>query len=84
MSADKAHGPDGFPILFFQKCWDIVKFDIFKLCEDFYFGNANMERINWANITLIPKCHSPDNPSQYLPISLINSTLKIVSKRLGN
>lgn len=84
MSPDKAPGPDGFRILFFQKCWDIVKLDIFKLCDDFYSGNANLERINWANIALIPKCQSPDDPSHYRPISLINSTLKIVSKVLAN
>lgn len=26
----------------------MVKDDILKLCEDFYFGRANLERINWA------------------------------------
>lgn len=29
MSANKALKLDGFPILFFQKLWEIVKFDIF-------------------------------------------------------
>lgn len=49
---------------------------------------ANLERINWANIALIPKVVSPDSPRDYRPISLINSSLKIVSMllatRLGN
>lgn len=84
MHADKAPGPDGFPIFFFQKFWDIIKFDIFKLCEDFYNGITDLERINWANIALIPKCQTPEDPSHYRPISLINSTLKIVSKVLAN
>lgn len=51
-------------------------------------GRANLERINWANIALIPKVVSPDSPRDYRPISLINSSLKIVSMllatRLGN
>lgn len=38
LGADKGQGPDGFPIFFYQKYWDIVKNDIFKLCDDFYWG----------------------------------------------
>ncbi|XP_039114040.1 uncharacterized protein LOC120249550 [Dioscorea cayenensis subsp. rotundata] len=84
LNADKAPGPDGFPIFFFQKYWEIVKDDIYKLCDDFYWGRANLERINWANIALIPKNQSSENPSQFRPISLINSSLKIISKILAN
>lgn len=42
-----------------------------------------MERINWANIVLIPKIDSPESPSNYRPISLINASLKIISKLLA-
>lgn len=34
--SDKAPGPDSFPLLFFQKIWEIVEEDIFNLWEDFY------------------------------------------------
>ncbi|XP_039144849.1 uncharacterized protein LOC120282161 [Dioscorea cayenensis subsp. rotundata] len=37
MRADKAPGPDGFPMLFFQKFWDIVKGGHFFTREDFSF-----------------------------------------------
>lgn len=88
LGGDKAPGPDGFPMQFFKQCWEMVKDDVFKLCEDFHAGRARLERINWANVTLIPKVASPDSPGDYRPISLINSSLKIVSKilatRLGN
>lgn len=47
-------------------------------------GRANLERINWANITLIPKVHRPKLPEDYHPISLINSSLKIISKLLAS
>lgn len=84
MSVDKAPRPDGFPMFFFQKFWDVVQEDIFTLCEDFYWGRANLERINWANIALILKKLNPDDPSHYRLISLINSSLKIISKLLAN
>ncbi|XP_039129007.1 uncharacterized protein LOC120265183 [Dioscorea cayenensis subsp. rotundata] len=80
---DKAPGSDGFPIFFFKQSWETVKEDIFKLCEDFYDGRANLERINWANIALIPKVESPEHPRDYRPISLVNSSLKILSKILA-
>lgn len=43
-----------------------------------------MGRINWANIALIPKIHSPENSTHFHPISLIKSSLKIISKFLAN
>lgn len=46
--------------------------------------NSNFDRINWENIALIPQCQTLEDPSHFRPISLINSTLKIVSKVLAN
>lgn len=51
-----------------------------RLFEDFYFRRANLERINWASIALIPKIDTPELLGDYWPISLINSSLKILSK----
>lgn len=83
LGADKAPGPDGFPIFFFQKFWPIIKNDLTALCQDFFNGSANLERINWANIVLIPKVKSPEFATDFCPISLINSSLKIISKILA-
>ena len=80
--ADKALSPDGFPIFFFQKFWDVVKYDLAKLSEDLYVGKGNLEWINWASIVLILKMETPDSPSNFRLVNLINSFLKIVSKIL--
>lgn len=37
MKGEKALGPDGFSISFFKKCWYIVKSDLMKVFEEFYF-----------------------------------------------
>lgn len=51
LGEDNVLGLNGFPIQFFRNYWDTIKGD---LCKDFYAGHANLERINWASITLIP------------------------------
>ena len=32
---DKAPGPDGFNGYFFRSCWNIIKQDVYRLCQDF-------------------------------------------------
>jgi hypothetical protein len=80
LPTDKAPGPDGFSGLFIKKCWPIIKFDFYKLCHDFWEGTVNLQSINDAFITLIPKVNSPETPSDYRPISLLNISLKIITK----
>jgi hypothetical protein len=70
MPIDKAPGPDGFNGKFLKKCWDLVKEDFMKLVNDFYEGNINLESINTAYITIIPKNNDPQTMNDYRPISL--------------
>lgn len=84
LGKDKAPGPDGFPLIFFRHFWETIKLDLLNLCEDFYWGRENLERNNWVNIALIPKVDSRKSPRDYRPISLINSSLKILSKILAS
>jgi hypothetical protein len=45
---------------------------------------VSLESINSSFITLIPKVESPTSPSDFRPISLLNSVLKILTKLLAN
>lgn len=54
LGEDNVLGLNGFPIQFFRNYWDTIKGDLLNLCKDFYAGHANLERINWASIALIP------------------------------
>lgn len=55
MEVNKAAGPDKIPIEFYQSCWDIVKHDIIQLFADFHAGTADISRLNYGIITLLPK-----------------------------
>lgn len=55
MRRNRAPGPDGFPIEFYQKNWALVCADLFHLFKLFYAGRLNIDRFNYGNITLLPK-----------------------------
>jgi hypothetical protein len=84
MPSDKAPGPDGFNGVFFKKCWNIIKEDIYQLCFDFFNGRVELHAINSSFITLVPKVNSPTTVDEFIPISLINCVIKIITKMLGD
>ena len=56
--------------------------DLVKLREDLYNGATNMKRANGVSTALIPKADTLETPADYRPISLINTSPKIISKVL--
>lgn len=50
-----APGSDGLSFLFYQKFWEIIKGDILAMFEDFYKGDLDVYRLNFALVTLVPK-----------------------------
>lgn len=84
LPSDKAPGPDGFNGDFIKACWDIISQDFYKLIEDFYEGHISLQSINSSYITLIPKKDNPTSPNDFRPISLLNCTIKIITKLLAN
>lgn len=82
--SDKAPGPDGFNNNFIKACWDIIAEDFYALIEDFYHGKINLQSINSSYITLIPKKDRPTQAGDFRPISLLNISIKIITKLLAN
>jgi hypothetical protein len=81
---NKSPGPDGFNAEFLRKCWPIFKNDFYDLCNQFYKGNLCLESINGCFITLIPKKEDAASVNDFRPISLLNCTLKLLTKILAN
>jgi hypothetical protein len=84
MPSDKSPGPDGFSGHFLKVCWPIIKYDFYRLCDEFWAGTVNLQSINDSFITLIPKILSPEGPNDFRPISLLNICLKLITKILAN
>lgn len=84
LGPDKAQRAQWLSHFFFQKHWELLKDTLVSLCNDFYEGRTNLEHLNWIHISLIAKCNSPERVFDFRPISLINSSCKIISKILAN
>jgi hypothetical protein len=55
MEHNRAPGPDGFPIEFFQRFWDLIYLDLVALFQDFFDGKLDIKHFNYGIITLISK-----------------------------
>jgi hypothetical protein len=82
---EKAPRLDGFIGQFFATCWEIIKEDILRAVQQFYMMNQQgLQLLNQANVVLIPKKSNPMRITEYRPISLTHSFVKIISKILAN
>jgi hypothetical protein len=84
LHADKAPGPDSFNNEFIKKCWHIIAPDFNTLCEGFQKGEICPQSVNESYITLLPKVDSPSGIGDYRPISLLNCSMKLITKLLAN
>jgi hypothetical protein len=84
MPTDKSPGPDGFNGAFLKRCWSFIKEEFYKLCSAFHSGSLDIQSINSAFVTLIPKKDNPELVNDYRPISLVSLALKFLTKILAN
>jgi hypothetical protein len=84
LPSDKSPGPDGFNTNFIKKCWHIISQDFYDLCEQFYHEDVCLRSINGSFIVLVPKKENPQSVGDFRPISLLNNSMKIITKLLAN
>ena len=83
-NGDKAPGPDGFSLAFFQHCWSIIRNDVLAVCKEFH-EHCQFERsLNATFVSLIPKKHGANQLKDFRPISLVGGMYKIIAKLLAN
>ncbi|RVW84277.1 LINE-1 reverse transcriptase-like [Vitis vinifera] len=55
MNGDKAPGPNGFTVAFWQSCWDFAKEEILDMFKEFREHNSFLKSLNNTFLVLIPK-----------------------------
>ena len=81
---NKAPGPDGMSVVFFQKYWSIVGNNVTDMILNVLNHNLPIPELNKTNISLIPKINNPKRMTDFRPINLCNDVYKLISKTLAN
>ncbi|RVX19039.1 Transposon TX1 uncharacterized 149 kDa protein [Vitis vinifera] len=84
LNGDKAPGPDGFPIRFWQFYWDVAKEEIMGFLLDFHERGRFVRSLNATFLVLIPKKPSAEDLRDFRPISLVGGLYKLLAKVLAN
>jgi len=84
MNSDKAPGPDGFTMAFFQACWEVLRLDIMEVFSDIHAREVFEKSLNVSFIALIPKLPGATSLKDFRPISLVGGIYKIIAKVLAN
>ena len=84
MYPTKAPGPDGLPVVFFQKHWQIVGSRVTKTCLHILNEQGTLESLNHTFIALIPKIEKTRVVSNFRPINLCNVVYRIITKAIAN
>ena len=83
MDRDKALGPNGFFMAFFQDCWEVIKGDIMVVFSDYVYGKFE-KSLDATFLSLIPKVPGAFELKEFGPISLVSGIYKIIAKFLAN
>ena len=84
LPSDKSPGPDGFNTDFIKHCLPLICTDFYRLCSHFYDNNLCLQSINGSHIVLVPKKDDAQKISDFKPILLLNTSVKIITKLLAN
>jgi hypothetical protein len=85
MNGDKAPGgPDGFSMVFFKKCWAVLKQDIMAVFSEFDNSFQFERSLNATFVSFIPKKVDANEVKDFRPISLVGGVYKMISKVLAN
>lgn len=80
----KSPGPYGLPTLFYKNYWNLIGSDVKKMVLKVMNNNYDPSEMNKTFTTLIPKFKNPRTRKEFLPISLCNVILKLVTKVIAN
>lgn len=83
MATGKAPGPDGFHMEFYKKSWSILGPSFLKALTEFQRTFTLPRSWGLTHLCFIPKKHNPEKVNDFRPISLCNTSYRILSKLLA-
>ena len=84
MSNNKAPGTDGFPAEFYKIFWEDIKYFFHRMTIESYENGRLPNSLTEGILTLVPKPLKPrDDVKSYRPITLLNSSYKIISATIA-
>lgn len=81
---NKAPRPDEFHPFFYQNYWGSVGNSVVDFCKETWANGFIDPHINATHICLIPKTRNATTLKNFRPISLCNTTYKILTKVIAN
>lgn len=78
--SNKALDPDGYPVGFFHRNWEILGKDVTKAVKEFFTKGKLLKQLNCTFLTLIPKTQEAKEFKDYRPINLCNAVYKLITK----
>lgn len=73
-----------FDSFFYKRYGSFLRFYLGEVFAEFFQGLDHIGRLDYANLVLIPKKDDADYISDYHPISLLNTSFKLITKVLSN
>ncbi|KAK6779812.1 hypothetical protein RDI58_021996 [Solanum bulbocastanum] len=80
---DSAPGPDGLSGKFYQSAWQIIANDIHAAIISFFQGATLSKIFSHTCIVMLPKVNSPQDFTDFRPISLCNTSSKIIAELIN-
>ena len=80
----KAPGVDAIPAEFYKELWPDIDFDVFNFIYEAISQAHIDEELNISKIALLPKSEDRSKVQNFRPISLLNTSYKILAKVYAN
>lgn len=78
LNGDKAPGPYGFSMTFFQTRWKVLKVDIMNVFQKFHLRRKFKKSLDATFISLVPNRAETAYIKDFRSISLVSGVYKII------